>query len=120
VPHRALFESSDLYWIAMIRKFQGGGGAECSVARTKVERRLRQRVTRVARRWRLSSRDDYSPIAALFRDSRLQVRGKTRGITTPGGGGPGDDQVIYTKRFAEEQSTNVLHARSNAELSRNE
>ena len=101
----------DLYWIAMHPKFQGEGGG--SQLLDEVERRLRQRETRLLV-VETSSRDDYSPTRHFY-----ETRGYRSAARLADYYAPGDDRVIYTKRFAEEQS-NVLHARSNAELSRNE
>ena len=92
-------------------KFQGEGGG--SQLLDEVERRLKQREARLLV-VETSSRDNYSPTRHFY-----ETRGYISAAKLADYYAPGDDRVIYTKRFAEEQS-HVLHARSNAELSRNE
>jgi len=101
----------DLYWIAMHPKFQGEGGG--SQLLDEVERRLRQRETRLLV-VETSSRDDYGSTRHFY-----ETRGYATAARLADYYAPGDDRVIYTKRFTEATSP-VLHVRSNAELSRNE
>jgi ribosomal protein S18 acetylase RimI-like enzyme len=101
----------DLYWIAMRPRYQGGGGG--SQMLDEVERRLRQREARLIV-VETSSREDYSPTRHFY-----EARGYRSAARLADYYAPGDHRVIYTKRFAEAASQ-VLHARSNAELSRNE
>jgi ribosomal protein S18 acetylase RimI-like enzyme len=101
----------DLYWIAVHPQFQGEGGG--SQLLDEVERRLRQREARLLV-VETSSRAEYGATRHFY-----ETRGYQSAAILADYYAPGDDRVIYTKRFAEAPST-VLHARSNAELSRNE
>jgi len=101
----------DLYWIAMHPRYQGEGGG--SQLLDEVERRLRQRETRLLV-VETSSRDDYGSTRHFY-----ETRGYRAAARLADYYAPGDDRVIYTKRFTEAASP-VLHERSNAELSRNE
>ena len=102
----------DLYWIAMHPQFQGEGGG--SQLLDEVERRLRQREARMLV-VETSSRENYSPTRHFY-----EARGYHPAATIADFYAPGDARVVYTKRFTEAVGSNVLHARSNAELSRNE
>ena len=101
----------DLYWIAMHPEFQGEGGG--SQLLDEVERRLRQRETRLLV-VETSSRDDYSPTRHFYETRGYDIAARLVDYYAPG-----DHRVIYTKRFVEAASP-VFHVRSNAELSRNE
>ncbi|MEP6496033.1 MAG: GNAT family N-acetyltransferase [bacterium] len=96
----------DLYWIAMHPEFQGEGGG--SQLLDEVERRLRQREARLLV-VETSSRDDYAPTRHFY-----ETRGYGSAARLANYYAPGDDRVIYAKRFVESQ---LVHTRSNAESS---
>jgi ribosomal protein S18 acetylase RimI-like enzyme len=83
----------DLYWIAMHPKFQGEGGG--SALLDEVERRLRQRETRLLV-VETSSRDDYGPTRHFYESRGYAMAAKLADYYAPG-----DNRVIYTKRFTE-------------------
>jgi ribosomal protein S18 acetylase RimI-like enzyme len=99
----------DLYWIAVHPDFQGDGGGTQLLA--EVERRLRHREARLLV-VETSSRDDYAPTRRFY-----ESRGYGTAARLADYYAPGDDRVIYTKRFVESQ---FLHARTNAESQSNE
>lgn len=101
----------DLYWIAMHPAFQGGGGG--SQLLDEVERRLRQREARLLV-VETSSRTDYAATRHFY-----ETRGYDRAVSLSDFYAPGDDRVIYTKRFVGSE-LHLLHTRPNAESSRNE
>ena len=102
----------DLYWIAVHPQFQGEGGG--SQLLDEVERRLRQREARMLV-VETSSRETYGTTRHFY-----EARGYHPAAMIADFYAPGDARVVYTKRFTEAVASNVLHARSNAELSRNE
>jgi ribosomal protein S18 acetylase RimI-like enzyme len=83
----------DLYWIAMHPRFQGEGAGTQLL--DEVERRLRQRETRLLV-IETSSRAEYAPTRHFY-----ESRGYTRAACLSDFYAPGDHRVIYTKRFAE-------------------
>jgi ribosomal protein S18 acetylase RimI-like enzyme len=99
----------DLYWIAMHPEHQGEGGGTQLLA--EVERRLRQRETRLLV-VETSSRQEYLATRQFYENHGYEQAASLEDFYAPG-----DSRVIYTKRFAESQ---VLHTQSNAESSRNE
>jgi ribosomal protein S18 acetylase RimI-like enzyme len=96
-------------WIAMHPDFQGEGAGTQLL--NEVERRLRQREARLLV-VETSSRDDYAPTRHFY-----ETRGYGSAARLADYYAPGDDRVIYTKRFVESQ---LFHARTNAESSSNE
>jgi ribosomal protein S18 acetylase RimI-like enzyme len=82
----------DLYWIATHPKFQGEGAG--SQLLDEVERRLRQREARLLV-VETSSRNDYASTRHFY-----EVRGYHSEASLKDFYAPGDDRVIYTKRFA--------------------
>jgi ribosomal protein S18 acetylase RimI-like enzyme len=99
----------DLYWIAMHPEHQGEGGGTQLLA--EVERRLRQRETRLLV-VETSSRQEYSATRHFYEHHGYEQAASLEDFYAPG-----DSRVIYTKQFAESQP---LHTQSNAESSRNE
>ena len=81
--------TSDLYWIVIDRKRQGGGVG--SQLLREVERRLATDGRRLVV-VETSSRPDYTPTRGFY-----EARGYTRAATIPAYYAPGDDLVIYTK-----------------------
>jgi ribosomal protein S18 acetylase RimI-like enzyme len=99
----------DLYWIAVHPEHQGEGDGTQLL--DEVERRLRQREARLLV-VETSSRDDYAPTRHFY-----ETRGYGTAARLADYYAPGDDRVMYTKRFVESQ---LLHTRPNAESSSNE
>ena len=91
----------DLYWIAMHPAFQGDGGGTQLLG--EVERRLRQREARLLV-VETSSRDDYAPTRRFY-----ESRGYGTAARLADYYAPGDDRVIYTKRFVESHLTSRPH-----------
>src|SRR4051812_37502762 len=83
----------DLYWIAMHPAFQGEGGG--SQLLDEVERRLRQREARLIV-VETSSRVDYAATRHFYETHGYRSEASVSDFYAPG-----DDRVIYTKRFSE-------------------
>jgi D-alanine-D-alanine ligase len=81
----------DLYWIATHPAFQGEGAGTQLL--DEVERRLRQREARLLV-VETSSRPDYAATRRFY-----EARGYVHAATVTDFYAPGDDRVIYTKRF---------------------
>jgi ribosomal protein S18 acetylase RimI-like enzyme len=83
----------DLYWIAVHPAYQGSGGG--TLLLEEVERRLRHREARLLA-VETSSREDYSSTRRFY-----QARGYSEAARIADFYAPGDDRVIYTKRFTD-------------------
>ena len=93
----------DLYWIATHPAFQGEGAGTQLL--DEVERRLRQREARLLV-VETSSRADYAATRRFY-----EARGYIRAATVTDFYAPGDDRVIYTKRFPAVESS-PLHIKT--------
>jgi ribosomal protein S18 acetylase RimI-like enzyme len=83
----------DLYWIAVHPEYQGSGGG--TLLLEEVERRLRHREARLLA-VETSSREDYASTRQFY-----QARGYSESARIRDFYAPGDDRVIFTKRFTD-------------------
>ncbi len=99
----------DLYWIAMHPAFQGAGAGTQLL--DEVERRLKHREARLLV-VETSSRGDYAPTRHFYESHGYASAARLADYYAPG-----DDRVVYTKRFVD---TQPLANRSHAEPARTE
>ena len=87
----------DLYWIAMHPDFQGSGAGSGTILRTKSSEGCASDEARMLV-VETSSRSDYAGTRHFY-----ETRGYDRAVSLPDFYAPGDDRVIYTKRFVDSE-----------------